>query len=258
MRLFIKTIKSQQSGISLILSLVILVAIFGLVIAVADVAFDIRASNKSIGLSEKALFASESVIEWAIYEIEKDPSDALNALPPVVDQAINLPDGGVAYWDRNVTPSIKTPGLCGADIPKPVCTDLNTPVNSSNDLRIKLEDGQSFQLDLDLDLTAVVEDYPTHVNINITGLASRIIIIDDVGQETFTTGAVQIPQSSIIRDTAGLKFRLINESGGLQNYVLVTQGGAEDLPLGVDIDVTGRYQDVERQIRLTRPAWLIY
>lgn len=259
MRFTTKLIKSQQSGISLILSIVVLMAIFGLVIVVADVAFDIRATSKAIGSSEVALFAAESAAELTIYNIENYGA-GIN-LPPIPDQAITLPNGNNAYWNREVLAATTTPGLCTlADPtirPSPVCTNsAGTVVSAVNPLLVTLDNNRSFQLDLDI--KRATSSYPTHVYVDIGAGGSRLIVTGRNTQEIFTSGNITIPQTGTLQLEDDYKFRIINESGATQTYTIDTQVGHDELPLGLEIRTWGRYLATERNIVLIRPAWLIY
>lgn len=258
MKVKIAQLKSQQSGISLILSIVILMAIFGLVIVVADVAFDIRATNKAIGSSEIALFAAESAAELTIYEIEKNQASI--DLTPIADQTITLPSGNVAYWNREVKLATSTPGLCNpADptiTPSPACTANLGVVNTSNPLLVTLRNTQSFQLDLDI--KNATSTYPVHVNIDIGAGGSRLIVSGEGTQTTYTSGNITVPVAGVLEPEDDYKIRIINESGATRTYTISTQNNVDELPLGLQIRTFGRYLDTERDIVLIRPAWLIY
>jgi hypothetical protein len=256
-----KKIKDQQSGLSLILSIVVLMAIFGLVIVVTDVAMDISASNRAIGTSEVALFAAETAAELTIYDVEYNNAGyGLTILPN--DQEIVLTNDS-AWWNREIQLATSSPGLCNpADptiAPSPVCSANLGTINTGNPLQVNLPNGRSFQLDLDIQNAN--DYYPTHVFVtNTSGGASRLLVLGRNAQVTHDpfNGTVSVPSSGTLDPADNFKIRIYNDSGSTQTYTINTQTGNDELPLGLEIRAYGRYQDTRRDIVLVRPAWLIY
>lgn len=251
--IFLKKDK-QEEGFAVLLSVLVLASITGLVISVFNVSFRITKSNQSIINSEKAFFAAETAAEITIYDIVKN-NRGLD-LPDLVGQALGGNPG--ATWGRRVSLATLTPGLCSAPQPKPVCSDADGSISTTNDLSITLEDGESFQLDMDIVDPGNPSNYPANVRILGVTAGSRVIVSGNGQQEVKTSQTFIVPETDVIDPNLDYRFRIINESGSQQTYTITPLGSSVDFPLGLNISTVGIYQGTERRVDVTNPAWLIF
>ncbi len=247
----IKDLLKNNSGLTSLLSVTILVAVTGLALIIANSNLVILRVNKSIGGSEKAIYAAETAAEITIFQIEKE-GKGLN-LPKITDKVMDG-DTGVT-WSREVIVSYKTPGVCNAFVPKPICSNNDDNIRSSNILYVTLNGGQSFQFDLNI----AGADYPDRLQISWTGSGTSVLVYSSAGQTEYTSSPVTIPASGTLDPVLGYRIKITNNSGNTVTYALRPQGGATtDLPMGLLIRTEGKYQSYIRKLEIVRPAWIIY
>lgn len=244
----------EPEGIAVILSVLVLAALMGLILSVANITYRVTTTNRAIGTSGVAFFAAESGAELTIYEIERKDYGRPD-LPELTGQSIDTVSG--ATWAREVTIATTTPSVCSVTNPRPACSTGGGTVTNSNPLVVTLGNGQSFQLDLNLKGAS----YPDRVAVSWSGgSGTEVVVANTSGQTTETNSPVQIPQPPSTLDPVDEhRFRINNNSGGTVVYTIQPQGGGgTDLPLGLNIDASGTFRETVRSIELTRPAWLIY
>lgn len=251
LNIFLKKNKNE-AGIAVLLSILVLVAILGLVVTVSNISFRITKSNQSINESEKAFFAAETAAELTIYDIVRN-NRGLD-LPDLVAQPLVGTEG--ATWDRQVRLATLTPGLCSAPQAKSVCTNSSGAVTSGNPLIINLEPGESFEFDLNI----ATAPYPNQVRINWSGAAqTRVLVSGENIQSIDTVTNVKVPASGVLDPNNDYRIRIINDDSSLVVYDLTPQGGGtSELPLGLNISATGFFLNTERRLEVFRPSWLIY
>jgi hypothetical protein len=245
--------KNREAGIALVLSVIVLAALIGLVIVVADLTTRATSDSNAIKATEIALAAAETAVELTIYDIEKNDKNLTDFDPPITQSLADGPPG--AFWYREVKVSTSTPALCSSG--QPVCTDNDDIISASNPLSVTLQPGQSFQLDLDIGGA----EYPNRVTVSWGGTNTRVIVLTPSGHETYTGQPVQIPDPPANLDPVdNYRFRIINESSSVRTYTIRPNAGtgADELPLGFKIIGIGTYQNVERRLEILRPAWVIY
>lgn len=185
----ISPIIKNNSGIALIITVIILTNLLMITLIITDVVLRIGKSSQQISEAEVAYLSAESATEQAIYEIEEN-KDASNLGISSAVTTGNLADVD-ANWERYVEPIYITPVICvdteqkftyynvssltelaqalSADFGNSSCIFANDfsqgPINHSNNLAIFLGPGKSFELDLDT-IVADTNFYPDHVVIN--------------------------------------------------------------------------------------------
>ncbi len=240
--------KSNQEGIALLLTIVVLAAILGLAVSVSTVVMRVIQSNRSIGVSEIAFYAAEAAAELVVYDIEVN-GKRLDIID-VVDEPLDTISG--ATWSSGVSVQTTVPSICSSSKPKVVCGDSST-VTSANPLSVTLQDGQTFQFDFDL-IGAV---YPNTVQISWSGGGTRVDIMDGSDLSAETSSPVTFPPTGTINPNDGDRFRIVNSSGSEITYTITPSSG-QALPLGIKITTKGRFSESERIVELTRPSWIIY
>lgn len=239
----------DERGIALVLSMMVLASIIGLVLVSADASFSVLRSSQSIGLSEKALFAAESGVEITLYDIIVN-QNGLNLADLSAQPMTNVD----ATWGRQVRVATSTPGLCGAPLPKPVCSINNDTINSGNSLFVTLQDGEHFQVDLDI----VGAQYPDTVAVDVSTAGTSLVLRSSTTQTRYTNGIVTIPPTGVLNPIDGWVFSLYNNTGSARQYEVTVSGGANELPLGLKITGIGTFRGTQRTIDFIRPSWLIY
>lgn len=249
----IKQFIKNNSGLTSLLTVIILVAVTGLSLIIATSNMIVVRINKSIGGSEKALYGAETAAEITIFQIEKEGGGL--SLPQIVDKAMDSdPD---VKWSREISVSYTTPGVCNAFKPKPICSDNSGNIDNNNILYVTLQDGERLQFDLNI----TGADYPDRLQISWTGSGSNVLVYTAGGQTEYTTSPVTIPEpgSGVLNPALGYKIRITNNSGDTVTYTLRPQGGVTtDLPMGLLIKTEGKYQNYVRKLEIIRPVWVIY
>jgi len=241
-----KEISKDQRGISLILSVIIIVSLLGIVVSVSNITRRVAQDNILIEASEIAFLVADSAAEVALYEIIKNGQGV--SLPDLQNQ--NFAING-ATWDRNIEVALTIPARCNALDPKPVCTDSSDSVSATNPLHILVADNNSFQFDFDI----VGANYPVGVDLTGDILSQTEVTVVANGVQTKSLPGSQLVLSGLSGNST--RVRLTNTSGGEGSFTLTPQG-IEGLPVGINISTIGEYLGVERRIEVTKPAWLTY
>ncbi|OGG86673.1 hypothetical protein A3B87_02480 [Candidatus Kuenenbacteria bacterium RIFCSPHIGHO2_02_FULL_39_13] len=265
---------NRQSGIALVLSVLILANLMMIALVVSDVILRIGKSSQGISQSEIAYFAAETAIEKAIYQIEN------------FHNASNLPADGnlsntLGSWTRYVAGIYTTPITCFDDqqkisFPADQATETDKScvyaANSSqevikkntNPLKVRLKPGKSFELSLNISTPASLAFYPGAVTIDWPAHSGKVIILSSDRQEVIdtstTTGSGKIPDSGQLGNSPNYRIRLTNNSAADVIYTIAPQTANVSLPIGITITSQG-YYDVnkkERIIIVERKNWEIY
>ena len=251
-------IRDNNSGITLLMSVLILSTLMVVVVAVSEITMTVGKSSREIGQSEIAYFAAESAVERALYPVEKLLTvDGLNG-----SGTLSSSQGS---WTRTVTQNTQAPHQCQGTTYN-VCvdgSDLN--ISASNPLKVILADNQSFELDFNVTGCPAVGScflYPDVVNFVWSGVGGRIVARYIDGESNLVQSenvnlSVQIPSTGTLDPLDNYKIRAINDSGGTLTLT-ISPSGTSLLPIGLFINVTGKYQEQQRKIELEKRSWLIY
>ncbi|OIP56175.1 hypothetical protein COU24_00800 [Candidatus Kuenenbacteria bacterium CG10_big_fil_rev_8_21_14_0_10_39_14] len=269
---------NRQSGIALVLSVLILTNLMMIALVVSDVILRIGKSSQGISQSEIAYFAAETAIEKAVYQIETshNGSDLGTSDVPTVG---NLSDT-LGNWKRYIAGIYTTPITCFDDqqrvsFPADPATETDKScvyaadlsqdvINKNNPLKVRLKPGKSFELSLNISTPASLAFYPSAVTIDWPTHAGKVIILSSDSQEVIdastTTGSGKIPDSGQLGNSPNYRIRLINNSAADVIYTIAPQAASDSLPTGIAITSQG-YYDVnkkERIIIVERKNWEIY
>jgi hypothetical protein len=285
----------NESGIALVLSVLILANLIMIALVVSDVILRIGKTGHEISESEIAYFAAEGAMEKAIYEIEQnqDASD-LGILASPDTGTLSSSSG---TWERFVEPVFSTPITCIDDNQKITYHTVantsagdtlmgqqmalgnnciyaedytNSAITTDNVLVVLLEAGKSFNLDLNIAPPAGIDFYPGKVFVDWTefggGAATpegRLIVLDENGQEVHDTASsneVKVPDSGQLYNDPIYRLRVTNDSSGYITYLFRPTTG-DSLPLGLTVTSKGYYgerAEKERIIVVERRNWEIY
>jgi hypothetical protein len=244
--------------------------LFIIAFLVADIVIRVGHTSSEIGRSEIAYLAAETAIENAIYQIEADRD--IGGLVNTASQnmvytssswtryafAINNVSlscvdtaGRLSYFDSLSDPTALTRScLYTGD----AVNGLNTnDISSSNPLRLRLKQGKSFQLELDISGIA----YPDNIIVSWlpANSAGKIIVVED--NEQFIVDTAVAPNFQMF-PANNQRLRIVNQSVGDVIYTITPSFGSS-LPLGILIHARGNYGDEqERTIEVERRNWRIY
>jgi hypothetical protein len=236
----------NQKGITLLLTLFILFAILSAAILIINLVLRQGKTSQEVGYSEIAFYSAEAGTEKILYEINKNKV--------VEDKDI------LEAWQGSLSASGGTWKVVEIKkndrIPDDSDHFQGTPgevINSGNPLKVKLNNKESFQLNLDLKIFK----YPDSLDFNWTGDSLVIIYswLKDGGDETSRLENTP-PFNLTIDPNRYYIFRINNLSTSDITYTLTPSN--RTLPLGVLITVSGRYKDLNRQIETDNPRWQIY
>ncbi len=257
----ITKIISDNSGIALILTIIILTNLLMITLIITDVVLRIGKSSQQISEAEVAYLSAESAIEEAIYEIEKN-KDASN-LGVVNSVTTGTLDDVDANWRRYIEPIYTTPVTCVDanqkfsyyevnslnELASALFGELGTSscmfandfssnlINHSNNLAILLAPGKSFELDLDI-AVASSDFYPDHINLswaipNIPSVQSasstvdgKIIVLDNDEQTEIDTNnepspEPSVPSSGSFSTNPNYRIRIINNEDSAYALYLI-------------------------------------
>lgn len=239
---------SSQKGISLILSLFILTAILFIGLVIIDLVLRQGKISSEVGYSEIAFYAAEAGMEKALYEINKNKETIINV--EAMKETLSVSRGEWEVEDP-IKEILKAP-----DYEPKLYTSTGGDISNTNPLQVDLNDQESFQLGLDLNL----DTYPTELDIAWSANSSLIVFEWKRG-EPMETG-IQTIYSSLsspitIESYKYYIFRIINLSGSNHTYTF-TPGFGTTLPLGVFITTLGRYKGLSRKIETNNSRWQIY
>lgn len=244
---------TNNSALSLILTLLIIGSILTGAVLVGDIIIRHSKTVKGTEISEIAFFAAETAIDKAAYQALKNYTDISN-----YTLSGTLPNSGGVY-------SIASGGIAvDNDCPNPPtgCTSGDI-YETTNPWEITLSADQSFRLDLDINSSATI--YPTSLTISKSGSEPSDLIIYEC-----TTGGTPRECTSgysqnfsvsfgnpitISASTKYYKIRINNNGDASETYTLDPAGGSSSLPIGIDISSTGTYSSYERQLKTNVPKW---
>ncbi len=248
--IFLKA-KNDNTGMTTLLVAIVLVAVSGLALIIANSNITVSRINQSIGGSEKAFYGAETATDITIFQIEKENGGL--SLPVIVDKVMDG-DNDVT-WSREVLASYETPGLCSAFKTKPICSNSSGDINDANPLNVTLEDGEKFQFDLNISGA----DYPDSIEITWSGTGSTVLVFSNNGQTEYSTSPVTVPGSGVLDPDQGYRIRITNSSGSTVTYTITPQGGiTTKLPMGLLVKTDGKYKKFIRKLDIIRPSWIIY
>ncbi len=245
----------MNQGLSIILVLLIISSVLTGTVIVGESIIRHSQIIKGAEISEKAFFAAETAVEKAIYDVLKNYTNIStyslsNTLSNGATYTV-LP-GGVAADTANPTG--------GAPI---ICADATCDAGGGNNpWSFTLTDGESFQLNLDLNGAT----YPTTLRVERSGSGLGDLIV----YECTTSGTPRMCSSGesqtfypnftgqdITLGATTKYYRIrINNSGATGTYLLKpTAPLSTALPIGVSITTKGSYAGYERQINDNYPKW---
>ncbi|NMC51607.1 hypothetical protein GYA54_02680 [Candidatus Kuenenbacteria bacterium] len=179
---------SNQGGIALVLTVLILANLLMITFIVADVILRIGKTSRAIGESESAYFAAESAMEKAIYKIEKERDGS--ELGTEGTPASGFLDNNIISWKSYLKPikklgsvicfdnsnitSVFTYGSV-ADVTDSskggnkncIYTEtLNSDIVKNNPLKVRLQPGRSFEIDFGVSVPTGLVFYPDSIDID--------------------------------------------------------------------------------------------
>jgi len=215
----------NNSGIALIITVIILTNLLMITLIITDVVLRIGKSSQQISEAEIAYLAAESAIEEAIYEIEENKDARYLGVENEISSG-NLIEVD-ASWERYIKPVYTTPVTCidaeqkfsyynnvssiddlailldsVGKVGESSCifaeSFSSSQITHDNNLVVLLAPGKSFELDLNI-MVAGVNFYPDHITIDwsIPDISSfqgssphvvgKIIMLSAIDQVEFPT-----------------------------------------------------------------------
>jgi len=232
MKNVLQQLKNNESGMSLLLVILILSSLLITVTTISNVTLRVGRSATQIMNSEIAYFAAESAIEKTLYNVEKTRS---------------IDTGGNSCSGYN----FEGAGVCGMLDNEDVKWGVKITQNTANIQNISLKSGESYQLELDFDAL----DLPNKLSLSCPGNA-KVIYLKKEGEQIKNLDCT----SDIVVGTGGV-LRIINEAGADNEIKIIPKkgdGSTGVFTIGIDIMATGRYRNQERRIEVGRINWRIY
>ncbi len=276
-------IQSNQHGIALILSVLILANLLMITFVVTDVVLRIGKTSRQISESEIAYLAAESAIEKAIYEIEKNKNASNLGTPSsAVSGQFSNTQGN---WENYIQPVYLMPVTCVDDAQRITFpADPTTQTDKSclyaadwdqgdftlahnNHLTIRLRPGKSFEIDFNISTPSGVNFYPSNfvVSWSPPDPDGKIIVLSATGQITMPTdpnnrNATFPSTPEQLGDSPDYRLRITNTDSTDVTYTINSQSSGEYLPVGIIINSKGYYNvdQKERIIEVERRNWSIY
>lgn len=248
---------SDKRAMSLILTLLIISSIITATVLVGEIIIRHSQVVRGAEISEKAFFAAEAAMEKTCYQVFKNyddvssfslsgvMSDGESGYSATVGVDVNCPDVSETECDY----------YCGT--PSARC-----PVSPTNPWTITLSQGESFQLDIDLNQAA----YPAEIQISRAGSSETDISVYECetggtprvcSSETSQSFSITFPYTFNISDYANnyYKLRIYNAGDASESYTLTPTG---NLPLGIEISANGAYSGYKRNVKTNVPKWQKY
>ncbi len=247
----LKIVKNQQ-GVSILLSILILSSLTVLTLAMAEVVLRVGKSASQIGDSEVAYYATETALEKALYQIERERTIAgLDGLTG------NLENLSGATWSLTVEPLDEILVDCDSLNDSGICVgEIDETISSRNPLKAKVAAGKSFQLEMDF--AGLASDNLNTLHISWTGGNGKLVAIGEIDQIIDDHSPVSLNQVS----TNHYIIKLINQSSSLKTFEIkpTSTPNPEDeyLPVGIKITATGNYKNQKRVMEVERLNWQIY
>lgn len=237
----------KQKGISLIITLLIISSVLTATLIVSETA--IRQGQVVYGaeISEKGYFAAKTATEIAAYDVLEDYQD-------ISSYSLSESFSGGSQYEA----SVSTDTLC----PDSGCVDTEAPISNGNPWSINLEAGESFDLDLDINGAS----YPASLIVSQAGSESTDLIVYyceiDAETRACSTTKTQVFYTSFPQtinfDGANYYWIRINNNGSSTETYTLTPSIDNDLPIGVEINAIGKYEEYQREINQNIPKWQKY
>lgn len=234
-------LQNNNSGLSLLLTIFILSGLLIVGLAASDLVLRASRTSRQIGTSEVAYYAAESAAEIVLYRLEKENTDitTLNDSGALVEVD--------AEWTRGVTADTEGPQTSNVYAESPGVID------NSNPLKVKLDNGQSFELRLDINGV----DYPNNLQIRWSGANGSKVIVYNKTDEEQDVGE-HSPVNINVEQSKSYVLRIVNASGNNDVVYSIEPGGDDPLPVGLIISTIGKYLEQERRLELDNRKWQIY
>ncbi|MFH1890917.1 MAG: hypothetical protein ABIJ91_05145 [Candidatus Kuenenbacteria bacterium] len=267
--------QKNNQGIALILSIFILSNLFIISFVVADIIIRIGKTGHGIGQSESAYLATETAIEKTIYAIEANRD--ITQLGTMANPDTGDMDYTNGSWSRyaNVITKLALTCVDGSQkITYPaqdpddgehscIYSEIdNQDITNSNVFKVHLQDGRSFQLELDI--TGI--DYPNFLTVSWQNKRpGQVIALDleeDAGniQTIYDTDGIKqfdLPKSGSLNGRQ--RFKITNKSGEDIIYTIKPSLSDYALPIGILIHTQGEYSNThERILEVERRNWQMY
>lgn len=280
MRLYFKKQLYNNSGIALVLAIIILANLMMITLIVTDVILRIGKSSQQIGEGEVAYYAAETATEEAMYQIEKNKTVVdLGGLYEPSEGSLSSSNG---WWQRYIQGVYETPVICIDDQQKLTYTETDgkTPaqigtivagevlsgksciyspssgfINHQNVLIAILKPNKSFELNMDITAEEDSVDYyyPDYIDITWREFYpprrndpdGKVIVLTSSGQlptyDTHVVNTVRAPASGSLGYDPQTVVRIINENDDYVVYEFKPNGATDNLPVGIKITTTGYY-----------------
>jgi len=260
---------------ALILSILILSNLFIVSFIIADIIIRIGKTGHEIGQSEIAYLAAETAIEESIYTIES--ARDIIALGTYDSPTNGDMDYSGGSWSRYATVITSLRVTCIDGNLKVTYPDVDpddgdssciysevtgADITNSNDLKIHLQNGKSFQLELDVSGAG----YPGFLVVSWQNKHFGQIVALDLNEDAddiqtiYDTNDIKqcnIPKIGSLNGRQRL--RITNKSGHDIIYTIEPSLSDNALPIGVLLHTRGDYNNQqERTIEVERRNWQIY
>jgi len=240
--------KKDQNGFSVLLAILIMTSLIITTFALSDVVLRVGRSSRQIGQSEIAYYAAETAVEKALYQIEQNKTVA------GLDGETGVLTETGAEWEREVKPITSLTVKCGEgglhSDEQGICVGTVGNIDNGNSLRVQLNSGSSFQLDLNFQAMA----YPDNLQVNWTdpeGKCKLVVLGNDGHYSHFSSQMLYDLGSNLYT------LRLVNDSSSMVTFELVPATGAS-LPIGIKVTGIGKYKGQKRILEVERHNWQIY
>lgn len=271
---------NNQSGIALVLSVLILANLLMITLVVTDVIFRIGKSSREISESEVAYFAAETATERAVYEIENNQNaSSLGTVDSPSQGSLDYTSGN---WQRYIEPVYQILVTCidnNQQLSHPA--DPNTETDKSclyakdlsqnnltkaNPLKLRLKPGKSFEFNLNISVPSDINFYPSAVTIDWDSVfPGRVIILSADGQQIIdtntTTGTGKIPSSGQLGSSPDYRIRITNNGTSDVIFTIAPNAASDNLAVGITVTSKGYYDVIdskERIVAMEKKNWEIY
>ncbi len=242
--------KKDQNGFSVLLAILIMTSLIITTFALSDVVLRVGRSSRQIGQSEIAYYAAETAVEKALYQIEQNRTVA------GLDGETGVLAETGADWEREVKPITSLTIKCGEgegelhSDEQGICVGVAGDIDDSNPLRVQLNSGSSFQLDLNFQAMA----YPDNLQVNWTDPEGKckLVVSGNDGHYSYSSSQKLYDLGSNL-----YTLRLVNDSSSMVTFELVPATGAS-LPIGIKVTGIGKYKGQKRILEVERHNWQIY
>lgn len=256
----------NQKGITLILSILILTAVLSIGLFINNLVLQQVKITRDVGFSEIAFYAAEAGMEKTLYEINQNTNPPKTSLTDLLAMGDQLPTSKGEWKVESIIPDNKIPDDDLNHFPENPGEEID---NLNYPLKVKINNTESFQLNLDLNLEGEVVDYPTDLEISWPGSDNTILVVYEWDRDDPITSGTQTTylSSPVIISTNPISqkyhiIRINNLTLGPITYTLTPSEGT--LPIGVLVTTRGRhpdaanYEKLHRKIEIDNARWQIY